>query len=639
MEGVVQHESNFIKKFMSNTTTEQIKESTVSKQLVANSPLTLVDTIASLMDKGSAFEQKGDSKSALDVINEAWVLCNQNNDTKFEHTKVAVLHRLTQLHFKRKDYKKLEELSELLLVKSKQLNDGEREVAALTNMAIVKSVDSDYKVAMPLFVEALDKSQKLNLRYNAANCLINIGTIYASVYNYEEALVRYKQVLSDYVNVLNENTHIAIYVNTGNLYYASEQYPLSLKSFQKALDLALKYDNKGYAAHAYSLKSRTYLALNKIDKAIENAHAASDLMISLSGNTPGRQINLFNLAQIEFLTTDTEGAVKTAKHALAVARRVKDDTSELRGFKLLSDIYKKKGDFEMALRCQTLYAHKQEEHLKTQRIMHALDIEIRYALREKEAKIEELTKENEYQSLLLEQSSQIEKQNELLRQANEELKQFAYISSHDLKEPLRMIGSFAQLVQQQLGENMPEQSKGYFQYINEGVTRMHGLLDALLHYATIGNLNFELETVHVKDIVGIARTNLKVVIEETNTNILCGDMPEVKAVPSFLVQLFQNLFSNAIKFRHPDSRPVILVNSEEREMEWIFSVQDNGIGIADEHKERIFVIFQRLHTRAKYEGTGIGLAICQKIVAQLGGKIWVESQPGLGCTFFFSIPK
>jgi signal transduction histidine kinase len=638
-EKIVQHESNFIEKSMSNTTTEQIKESTISKQLVADSSLTLGDKIAALMDKGNAFEQKDDSKSALDATNEAWVLCNQNNDIKFEPTKLAVLHRLTQLHFKRKDYKKLEELSELMLLKSKQLLDGEREVAALTNMAIVKSVASDYKEAMPLFVEALDKSQKVNLRFNAANCLINIGTIYASVYNYEEALVRYKQVLSDYVNVLNDNTHIAVYLNTGNLYYASEQYPLSLKSFQKALDLSLKHDNKGYAAHAYSLKSRTYLALNKIDKAIENAESASNLMLSLTGNTPGRQINLFNLAQIEFLTTDTEGAIKRAKHALAVARRVKDDTSELRGFKLLSDIFKKKGDFEMALRCQTLYAHKQEEHLKTQRIMHALDIEIRYALREKEAKIEELTKENEYQSLLLEQSSQIEKQNELLRQANEELKQFAYISSHDLKEPLRMIGSFAQLVQQQLGENMPEQSKGYFQYINEGVTRMHGLLDALLHYATIGNLNFELETVHVKDIVGIARTNLKVVIEETNTNILCGDMPEVKAVPSFLVQLFQNLFSNAIKFRHPDSRPVILVNSEERDLEWVFSVQDNGIGIADEHKERIFVIFQRLHTRAKYEGTGIGLAICQKIVAQLGGKIWVESQPGLGCTFFFSIPK
>jgi signal transduction histidine kinase len=624
---------------MSNTTKEQISESTISKSMPTKSYLTIVDKIAALVDKGYSFEQKGDVKSALEVTNEAWLLCQRYNDEAFDTIRLNVLHRLTQFHFKRKDYKKLEEFSELLLAKSKQMSDGVREVAALTNMAIVKSVDSDYKEAMPLFVEALDKSQKLHLNYNTANCLINIGTIYASVYNYEEALVRYKQVLSDYVNELNDSTHIAIYLNTGNLYYASEQYPLSLRSFQKALDLALKFENKGYAAHAYALKSRTYMALNKIDSAIENAKSASNLMFSLSGNTPGRQINLLNLAQIEFITGNTEGVVEKAVHGLAVARRVKDDTSELRGFKLLSDIFKKKADFEMALKCQTLYAHKQEEHLKTQRIMHALDIEIRYALREKEAKIEELTKENEYQGLLLEQSSQIEKQNELLRQANEELKQFAYISSHDLKEPLRMIGSFSQLVQQKLSGKIEEESKGYFQYINEGVTRMHGLLDALLHYATIGNLNFELETVHVKDIVGIARTNLKVVIEETNTNILCGEMPEVKAVPSFLVQLFQNLFSNAIKFRHPDSRPVILVNSEERETEWVFSVQDNGIGIADEHKERIFIIFQRLHTRAKYEGTGIGLAICQKIVAQLGGKIWVESQAGLGSTFFFSIPK
>jgi signal transduction histidine kinase len=620
-------------------TKEQTKVLASRKEVPHKNIDTAQDKILTLMGKSVVFEQNNDVKSALEAINEAWLYCQKYSKDELKTVRLSILHRLTQLHFKRKDYKKLEEYSEPLLELSRQLNDGEREVAALTNLAVVKSVESDYKVAMPLFVEALDKSQKLNLRYNAANCLINIGTIYASVYNYEEALVRYKMVLSDYVNVLNENTHIAIYLNTGNLYYASEQYALSLKSFQKALELATKNDNKGYAAHAYALKSRTHLAINNITAAIENAEAASDLMLFLSGNTPGRQINLLNMAQIEFSMTDTEGAVHTAIHGLAVARRVKDDTSELRGFKLLSDIFKKKQDFERALKCQTLYAHKQEEHLKTQRIMHALDIEIRYALREKEAKIEELTKENEYQSILLEQSSQIEKQNEQLRQANEELKQFAYISSHDLKEPLRMIGSFAQLIEQQYADKVGQDAKTYFQYINEGVTRMHGLLDALLQYATIGNLSFELETVDMQEIVRSARTNLKVKIEETDTNILCGVMPQIKAVPSFLVQLFQNLFSNAIKFRHPDSRPIILVNSEERETEWIFSVQDNGIGIADEHKERIFVIFQRLHTRTKYEGTGIGLAICQKIVAQLGGKIWVESEPGVGSTFFFSIPK
>ena len=621
------------------TEKEQTLEPTSSDHSAANTLQTAHNKVLLLVEKSLVFEGKNDIKNALDLTNEAWQICEQNHAEELKFVRLTLLHRLTQLHFKRKDFKKLEEYSALLLSASRLLNDGEREVAALTNLAIVKSIDADYKEAMPLFVEALEKSQQQGLRYNSANCLINIGTIYASVYNYEEALVRYKIVLSDYVNVLNDNTHIAIYLNMGNLYYASEQYPLSLTSFQKALDLATKTDNKGYAAHAYALKSRTYLALNKISHAIENANAASDLILFLNGNTPGRQINVLNTAQIKFMTADTEGAVQTALQGLAAARRAKDDTSELRGFKLLSDILKKKGDFEKALKCQTLYAHKQEDHLKTQRIMHALDIEIRYALREKEAKIEELTKENEYQALLIEQNSQIEKQNEQLRQANEELKQFAYISSHDLKEPLRMIGSFSQLIQQQYGKKLGEDAKGYFQYINEGVTRMHGLLDALLQYATIGNLSFEPETVDIQDIVRIARTNLKVVIEETNTNILCGEMPKLNGVPSFLVQLFQNLFSNAIKFRHPDSRPIILVNAEEKDTEWIFSVQDNGIGIADEHKERIFIIFQRLHTRAKYEGTGIGLAICQKIVAQLGGKIWVESQAGLGSTFYFTVPK
>ena len=121
---------------------------------------------------------------------------------------------------------------------------------------------------------------------------------------------------------------------------------------------------------------------------------------------------------------------------------------------------------------------------------------------------------------------------------------------------------------------------------------------------------------------------------------MCGEMPTVRAVSSLLVQLFQNLISNGLKFRRDDVfRPVILINAESREIDWLFSVKDNGIGIGEEHKERIFVIFQRLHKRAQYEGTGIGLSICHKIVTQLEGKIWVESTLGKGATFFFTIPK
>lgn len=202
-----------------------------------------------------------------------------------------------------------------------------------------------------------------------------------------------------------------------------------------------------------------------------------------------------------------------------------------------------------------------------------------------------------------------------------------------------MIGSYSQVIQQRYAHLLDEESKPFFGFINDGATRMNGLLDALLQYATIGKVDLELEPVDIGEVIKIARTNLKLKIEETDTNILSGEMPTVKAIASFLVQLFQNLLGNAIKFRHQDSCPIVLISSVEKENDWLFSVKDNGIGIADEHKDRIFVIFQRLHHRSKYEGTGIGLSICHKIVTQLGGKIWIESEPDKGSTFFFTIPK
>jgi light-regulated signal transduction histidine kinase (bacteriophytochrome) len=145
--------------------------------------------------------------------------------------------------------------------------------------------------------------------------------------------------------------------------------------------------------------------------------------------------------------------------------------------------------------------------------------------------------------------------------------------------------------------------------------------------------------VDIAEVVSIVKDNLHVKIEETFGNIMCGELPRVVSMQSLLVQLFQNLIGNALKFSRPDSRPIVLINAEDKRDHWLFSVEDNGIGIDAEHRERIFVIFQRLHNRDKYEGTGIGLSICQKIAHQLGGRIWVESEPSKGATFFFTLPK
>jgi signal transduction histidine kinase len=594
--------------------------------------------VISLIEKSNVSFKQNDLKTTLTYLNEAWLFFQANPLIYTPELNALILFRYVQIFFKKQDFKKLEYYSELLLEISQKIGDTEKEVTALTNIGITRSVFSDYKTAMPMFVDALEKSRKLGLRSNAANCLINIGTIYANLFNYEEALNRYNTVLEEYQDVLVETTYIAIHLNIGNLHYASEQYKLSLDFFKKALESAENLERKNYVAHAHALMSRTYLALYHLPKAIKSAELSAEYMSQID-NPPGRQINLLNLAQISFLQEDTNASSQMVLKGIAAARRAQDDASELRGFKLFSEILKKEKSYERALRCQMIYSQKQEDYLKMQRNMHILDYEIRYALRDKERKIEELTKEIRYQTLLIDRNSQIEKQNEQLRQANEELQQFAYITSHDLKEPLRMIGSYSQIVQKIFAQQLDDDSRLYFKFINDGATRMNGLLDALLQYATIGKADLELEPVQVADIITIARSNLKLKIEETDTNILCGEMPTVKAIPSFLVQLFQNLIGNAIKFRQEDNRPIILINAEERTNDWLFSVKDNGIGIADEHKERIFVIFQRLHHRNKYEGTGIGLSICNKIVTQLGGKLWVESEPGRGSTFLFTIPK
>jgi signal transduction histidine kinase len=595
--------------------------------------------ILDLLRQSHFQEQNNAFKESLDLIQQAWQFFESQNTVQDNYLKAEILHRLCQLYLKSQNFQKLSAFSEALLEVSRELDDSEKEVQALTNLGICRSVSSDYKAAMPLFVEALDKSRYLKIRHNEANCLINIGTIYANLFNYEEALERYRLILTDYEDVLTDTTRIIINLNTGNLYFASEQFKRSVDCCQIALQDALSLEQFDKVAHAHALISRSYLSLNDINKAIHHARQSADFTQKIKGHHQGRAINHLNMAQIAVEMKDTEGGITLTKRGIALARRFRDDTSELRGFALLATIFKKINDLEKALRCQEIYARLQADYLKMQRNMRALDVEIKYALREKERQIAALLQENRYQALLLERNSQIERQNEQLRKANEELQQFAYISSHDLKEPLRMVGSFAQVIERQYADKLGEESKQYFHFINEGVSRMNGLLDALLQYATIGKADIDLEPVDMNNAVRIAQDNLQLRIRETGATIEVPTLPTVKALSSFMTQLFQNLIGNALKFRQPDVPPHINIGVEEKANEWLFSVQDNGIGISPEHRERIFVIFQRLHTRSKYEGTGIGLAICHKIILQLKGQIWVESAVGSGATFLFTIPK
>ncbi len=227
--------------------------------------------------------------------------------------------------------------------------------------------------------------------------------------------------------------------------------------------------------------------------------------------------------------------------------------------------------------------------------------------------------------------------NAALERSNQELEQFAYIASHDLREPLRMVASFSQLLSQRYSGKMDADADEFINYIIDGATRMDSLVNDLLEYSRVTSQAKPFAPTNLNQVIGEVTKNLSVMIEESGADVRWGVLPVVVAERSQMFQLFQNLISNAIKFRGAET-PSIRIRTQNLGMEWLICVSDNGIGIDPDYHAKIFEIFQRLHSREKYPGTGIGLAICRKIVEHHGGRIWVESGEGKGSTFSFTIP-
>jgi signal transduction histidine kinase len=229
-----------------------------------------------------------------------------------------------------------------------------------------------------------------------------------------------------------------------------------------------------------------------------------------------------------------------------------------------------------------------------------------------------------------------------LQRSNAELEQFAYVASHDLQEPLRKVASFCQLLEQRYGGQLDERADQYIGFAVDGARRMQELINDLLAFSRVGRAEKPLTPVDCDAVVRSARANLTALIEETGATVDVGPLPVVNGDPGLLSLVFQNLIGNALKFRG-EAPPRVSISASPDGDAWEFTCRDNGIGIDDEYGERIFVIFQRLHSRAAYEGTGIGLAMCRKIVEHHGGRIWLATDgdraSGSGSTFRFTLPR
>jgi signal transduction histidine kinase len=234
--------------------------------------------------------------------------------------------------------------------------------------------------------------------------------------------------------------------------------------------------------------------------------------------------------------------------------------------------------------------------------------------------------------------AELEQANADLVRSNRDLEQFAYIASHDLQEPLRAVAGFTTLLQQRYQGRLDERADGYIHFVVDGIARMHALINGLLEYSRVNTHGNVPAPVRADEALQEALANLRAALQESSADVTSAPLPTVCADATQLTHVFQNLIENAIKFR-AERRPEIQIGSRPHEKGWrLFWVRDNGIGIDPQYAERVFMIFQRLHTRNKYPGTGIGLAVCKRIIERHGGKIWVESRPEQGATFYFTLP-
>ncbi|MBN3949493.1 MAG: GAF domain-containing protein [Nostoc sp. NMS7] len=255
------------------------------------------------------------------------------------------------------------------------------------------------------------------------------------------------------------------------------------------------------------------------------------------------------------------------------------------------------------------------------------DVEVKAALELRKAIV----------NIVLRQADELAQLAQDLERSNADLKKFAYVASHDLQEPLNQVVNYVQLLEMRYGEQLDEEAREFISYAVDGVTLMQTLIDDVLAYSKVDMQAIAFQMTEVKTVLDRALGNLRQRIKETGTTITHDALPTVMADSTQLMQLFQNLIGNALKF-HSDQPPQIHLGAKRIEDAWLFSVRDNGIGIDPQFSDRIFVIFQRLHTRDEYIGTGMGLAICKKIVECHRGRIWIESKLGEGATFYFTIP-
>jgi len=513
------------------------------------------------------------------------------------------------------------------------------------NIGTIFFYQLQYEKALESYQSAKEICDVLNIENFIYSCLAAMGAVHAKLELHEESL-EYNRRSLELAEKLNYKTGIAYAKgNIGSNFVTQKKYTKAEAYYKEAIQLKTELGdiysaigNKVEIAQLYIEWNKAFEAKHYLEEALQAAKAL---------NSRSRQSEIYkHLALAYDQLNKPLIAYKYNKQYVAMKDSLLNEKTleEMGASKRKFDAQKSEHEIQLLKKGNELL--EKTEKIRKQQIYLFAITSIALLLfflsnRNKLNYQNKLNKLLEEKNLLLNsKNEEIHIKNKQLEHSNEDLQQFAYVASHDLKEPLRMINSYTQLLKRRYSSSFDESGNEFMHYITDAVGRMETLLNDLLDFSRAGNQEAPKNFVPTNDIMLIVESNLRHRLEMLKATLIVKseNLPLIKAHQTQLLQLLQNLVSNGMKFRG-ERDPIVEVDAQVSDNGYIISVKDNGIGISEANLEKVFEMFRRLHTREEYEGTGIGLATCKRIVTAWGGDIWVTSVEGEGSTFFFSVPN
>ena len=542
----------------------------------------------------------------------------------------------------------------------------------LANISYVYLEMGNYSLALQYQFDALHRFEKLEDTLGISQGMRSIGIIFRRLTHYERSISYLKKALKLQNDLNNIFELLAISATITETFIEQKNYDSARVYATQAYSIADSIGELYGVAYSSGLIGKIYRHTEEKDKAFEYLNRSTELFSELGIKKELAEFTLekawVSLENQQFDQVEKELGVVSAIISEMGDMTLKKDYAEIQ-----AEFNEKTGDETAALANMKLFILYQDSLFNDKILARVSELENRYVVMDKDKEIRDLQEERqstqrkltfygiifgvllllvllwmvyvrnktlrEINQVLAQKNEEIRLQNERLASSNDDLRQFAHVTSHDLREPLRSISSFASLLEMRYKGKIDDDASEFIGFITGGVKRMDKLLADLLAYSVVGIFNHEYTKVNTAEIIEMIIQKLHKEKATQGVRISIQDLPVITASYKHMVQLFEHVIDNSIKFRGED-RPEIIIKAEKREDEYLFSVRDNGIGMDEAYKEKIFGLFLRLHTKkSKYTGTGVGLSICKKIVEQHKGKIWIESKLGEGTTVFFRLPE